>query len=205
MLPSILPVRAPRRPASEPIRRGLARLGSDLTQPAPVAVGGAGANRWRRSGVGAVPAALGATDAELARLARRDVMSPMDRVRWNAVANPTAAGSARTGKVAELAAVAERLAAEARAELRKHPLPPPVPGKGEAPKRETEPDRGRAADRPAAEDEPTARAADSSSQRGDGAGDRDGPGPDATRRGGKPLAPDAPDDGGAPRPRRGGR
>ena len=72
MFPSILPLRAPRRPAPGLIRSGLVRLGIDLTHPAPVAA--------------PVPAALGATDAELARLARRDAMTRMDRVRWNAVA-----------------------------------------------------------------------------------------------------------------------
>ena len=85
-IPNTLPSRAPRRPANALIRRGLARLGIDLPHPAPVAAGGHGGNRSWHSGVGAVPAALGATDAELARLARYPVMSREDRVRWNAVA-----------------------------------------------------------------------------------------------------------------------
>ena len=72
MFSSSLPIRAPRRPASALIWLGLARLGIDLPRPATVAA--------------AVPAALGATDAELARLAGYPVMSREDRVRWNAVA-----------------------------------------------------------------------------------------------------------------------
>ena len=86
MFPNILPIRAPRRPARELIRRGLARLGIDLPHPVPVTLRTAGVNRWWLFGIGLVPTTPGATDAELARLARCEVMDPADRVRWNAVA-----------------------------------------------------------------------------------------------------------------------
>ena len=86
MVPSILPIRAPHRPASELIRFGLARLGIALPRPSPVAGGAADPTRWRPSGSGTLPAALGGSDADLARLARGDATSPIDRVRWNAIA-----------------------------------------------------------------------------------------------------------------------